>query len=196
MKRALRLVFLLAGMVVGFPVLGAESPPADLTPKTPAAFFNRGAGLYCRDDVPQAKKIVETGLEQFPNDGALTELRKLLEQQQDQQKQSSQDQQQQKNQQNQQDQQNQQNQQDSSPNDESGQKKPEPPDSSKSGTPSQPEEAPPKSGEPPAGEKPQKGELSKDELERLLQAAENEELELRDLLRRRTPPSPPVDKNW
>jgi Ca-activated chloride channel family protein len=69
-------------------------------------FFNDGAHSYLTNNIPQALKTVQTGLQQYPDDDHLKKLYELLKQQQKQQQQ--QQQQQQQNQQNQQNQQQQQ----------------------------------------------------------------------------------------
>jgi Ca-activated chloride channel family protein len=72
-------------------------------------FFNDGAHSYLSNNIPQALKTVQTGLQQYPGDDHLKKLYELLKQQQQQQQQQQQKNQQQQNQQNQSQQQQQQN---------------------------------------------------------------------------------------
>src|SRR5271168_2514335 len=77
-------------------------------------FFNGGAHSYLTNNIAQALKTVQTGLQQYPDDDHLKKLYELLKQQQKQQQNQQNQQNQQQQQKNQQDQnqqqQNQQNQ--------------------------------------------------------------------------------------
>lgn len=171
--------FVMAALALAAPAQTEAPPAADAA----AGFFNRSAALFCRDRIDDARAVVTSGLEQFPDDGPLQRLRELIEQPPE--KSSSNE---------------------SSPessnqqNHESGEGEP-PPEGEPKPEPGEgdPEPSDPGEAEPPPkpdGSGSEAGELSPDQLARLLEAAAEEEMKLREVLRRTLPQTLPVDKDW
>ena len=168
------------------PSAAAPAPLPD--PVTAAEFFNRGGAQFCRNQMEEALKTVEDGLLRHPDDAALQKLRQLLEQPpQPQQSPDSQDTQ------------------DSSPSkdpkDTDSKSKPDEPTSKENEDTNQPQQNPEDSSKPedmkPDEQQSREGQLTRDQVARLLESASQEEMDLRDVLRRQQPrESPPVDKDW
>jgi Ca-activated chloride channel family protein len=81
----LSLLISLSLLLLSWRTACAQPAPAD-------DFFNSGAQLYISNNIPQAKRVVEDGLKNYPDDEKLKKLEALLKQQQ-QQQQSQQNQQ-------------------------------------------------------------------------------------------------------
>jgi hypothetical protein len=173
--------FVLAALALAAPAQTEAPPAADAA----AGFFNRSAALFCRDRIDDARAVVTSGLEQFPDDGPLQRLRALLEQPTEGSS-SNESGSESSNQQNH----------------EAGEGEPPPEDEPKP----EPGEGDPEPSDPGGGEDapppkpgesgPAAGELSPDQLARLLEAAAEEEMKLREVLRRTLPQTLPVDKDW
>ncbi len=166
----------------------ARAPAPLPEPVTAADFFNRGGAQFCRNQMEEAKKTVEDGLARYPDDAALQKLKKLLDQPpQQQQNEDQQDQQDSSKSKDRQDQdsKSKQDEQKSKEEQDKDQQQQQQKDQSKPGDakPEQPQ--------------PREGQLTQDQIARLLEAASQEEMNLRDVLRQQQPrESPPVDKDW
>ena len=163
----------------------AATPAPLPDPVTAVDFFNRGGAQFCRNQMEEAKKTVEDGLARYPDDAALQKLKKLLDQppqqQQNQDQQDKQDSSKSKDQQDK-DSKSKQDEQKSK----EDQKKDQQPQQQKDQ--SKPEDA--------KQEQPKEGQLTQDQIARMLESASQEEMDLRDVLRQQPHESPPVDKDW
>lgn len=169
----------LAALTLAAPAEPAAPPAADAA----AGFFNRGAALFCRDRLDDARAVVTSGLEQFPDDGPLQRLRALLEQPTEGSSSNESESESSKKQE---------------PRPGDGAPPPEGGDEPEPGE-GDPEPSDPGEAEPPPNldeSGPEAGELSPDQLARLLEAAAEEEMKLREVLRRTLPQTLPVDKDW
>ncbi|MBP7274914.1 MAG: hypothetical protein KBA51_01780 [Kiritimatiellae bacterium] len=156
-------------------------------PVTAVDFFHRGGAQFCRNQMEEAKNTVTEGLARYPEDPALVKLKQLLDQPP--QSQPNQDPKNNEDSSESEDQQN--NDSQSKPDEQESEENPpqEEPSRETEDSSEQPQDAP--------QEQPQDGQLTQDQIARLLESASQEEMDLRDVLRRQQPrESPPVDKDW
>lgn len=150
-------------------------------------FFHQSAQAYIHSDLQTAKQLVLEGLNRYPNDPKLNELKdKLEEEEQNQQQQNQNQQNQNQDQEQEQEQQNQQQDQQQNEEDEQEQQNQQQEGQNES-EPKEPEE----------GEAVQSKEISKEDAEKILKALAQKEKELlKEFKKQKSKDSATHDKDW